>query len=71
MAIKAIALVKGHIYKASAGTVDQLVAEDPVVDGGDLPPVIVSASYGSGGISYADWYNLLDMAGDDGGGYTY
>jgi len=66
---KVTRLTGGHIVKPPAGTVASLMAEEPEMDGGELPPVVVTASYGSGGISYADWYNLLEMAGDD--GYTY
>lgn len=68
--VNAVSLVKGHFKAASHGAVDQLMADEPEMDGGDLPPVVVTASYGSSGISYADWYNLVEMAGDDGYGYT-
>ncbi len=65
----ALRLMKGHIVKSPSGAVSSLMADEPEIDGGELPPVVVTASYGGGGISYADWYNLLDMAGDDGYGY--
>lgn len=67
----AVKFVKGKLLQASASQVSSLMADGPVVDGGDLPPVIVSYSPGGdAGISYADWYNLMEMAGDNGSGYT-
>lgn len=68
--IKPARMVKGRLYKTSEGNASSLMADEPVIDGGDLPPVVVTYSPGAGGISYADWYNLLDMAGGDSGGYS-
>lgn len=63
----ALKFVKGHLQRINSSQVSELKAEDQVVDGGDLPPVIVTYTQTSdGGISYADWYNLVDMAGDSG-----
>lgn len=45
-------------------------ATDPEMDGGELPPVVVTYTPAAQGISYADWYNLEDMAGDNANGYT-
>jgi len=67
---KTVRLIHGHVVKPFAGATSSLMADEPEMDGGDLPPVVVTASYGSGDISYADWYNLLEMAGDNGYGYT-
>lgn len=64
--VKTLQLVKGKVRKPTSSN---LMADEPVMDGGDLPPVIVSYTPSGGGFTYADWYNLLDMAGGD-GGYT-
>lgn len=64
--VKTLQLVKGQVRKPVSSS---LMADEPVMDGGDLPPVIVSYTPSGGGFTYADWYNLLDMAGGD-GGYT-
>ncbi|HWB27697.1 MAG TPA: hypothetical protein VG738_19615 [Chitinophagaceae bacterium] len=50
-----------------AGSRDEVKADQTGTNGGDLPPVIVSYTvYPDAGISYADWYNLLEMSGDEG-----
>lgn len=55
------------LWKHTTPVSSNLMAEEPVMDGGDLPLVIVCYTDYGGSISYADWYNLLDMAGDAGG----
>jgi len=59
----------GHVERNQGGRASQLMAEEPEWDGGDLPPVVVTYSPSGGGFTYADWYNLIEMAGDD--GYNY
>lgn len=60
---------KARMMRAQPGSTN-LKEQDPEMDGGELPPVIVSYSLTPQGISYADWYNLEDMASDDGSGNT-
>lgn len=71
--LSSMAVVNGHIQKnitaRKAISTMVMAAEDPAMDGGDLPDVIVYASYSDGGISWGDWYNLLAMINAGGGGY--
>lgn len=69
-AMKSFTVSNGHINRAYAYSVD-MMEEEPVMEGGDLPDVVVVSYIYDGGISYADWYNLLDMVGDGGSGSSY
>jgi hypothetical protein len=65
-------IFNGHVQKSSglsAVSVDK-AEEEPIMEGGDLPEVIVVGYTDDGGISYADWYCLMSMIDDGGGGGT-
>lgn len=68
--IKSYLLKKGKVQSVTNNNITSLKAEEPVIDGGELPPVVVSYTPDGGGISYADWYNIVDMAGGYGGYYS-